>query len=294
MSNTGFKTYILLDHMNPHNMNLFRRIGKDRRERIDKRKDYCPHLRTTITKPNVGRVVIRYKENTELIEQDLQIKKGILANDPFIAGEYAALRFAYGTKTTKDPVVQSYLEEYAGFEGNENTSNDCPRKEYKLLDYQKEAKDLNSFTRRRVEAVNKILNAELDETKELLWRAYGTYYKPTEDVEENQNKLINYLDENEDAVSEIMKGDITKDDEVKILIGRALSMGVLSFDINSGQVSKKKGTAWIDVKAISGELELNERVRQFSQFLTSDSGKLLREDIEADLGVSKAKTKNKQ
>ena len=286
-----FKTYVLLEHMNPHNMNLFRRIGKTQRERIDKRKDYAPFLRSTITKPKIGRVVIRYKQDTDIIEQEEQVKKGILANAPFLNGEYSAMKFVYGTKTTNDPVIQKYLEEYAAFEGNENTSQDCPRKEYKLLDFKKEAKDLNAFTRRRVEAVNKILNSDLDATKELLWRAYGTYYKPTEDIEENQNRLIAYLDENEGAVDEIMKGDITQDDEVKILVGRALTMDILSFDANPGQVSKKKGTAWIDVKAISEELELNERVRQFSQFLTSDAGKLLREDIEADLGIVKEKTK---
>lgn len=279
---TQFKTYVLLEHMNPHNMNLYRRIGKDQRERIDKRKDYSPFLRSTITKGG-KRIVIRYKETTDEIEQDAQIKKGIPANTAFTATEYAALQFVYGTKTTNDPVIQKYIEEYAGFEGNANTSLDCPRKEYKLLDFAKEAKDLNALTRKRVEAVNKILELELDGTKELLWRAYGTHYTPSEDVEDNQNRLISYLDENEEAVSEIMKEKITDDDETTVLIGRAISLEILSFSVNPGQVSRKTGSEWIDVKAISEESDLTERVRLFSQFLTSDAGKLLKADIAAEV-----------
>lgn len=277
-----FETFVLLEHMNPHNMNLYRRIGKNERERIDKRRDYSPFLRSTITK-NGKRVVIRYKETTDEIEQDKQIEKGIPANNPFTAGEYSALQFFMGTKTTNNPTVKKYLKEYAGFEGNSYTSTDTPLKEYKLLDFDKEAKDLNLLTRRKVEAVNKILSLDLDGTNKLLWLAYGTQYQTTDDVSKNQNTLIKYLDENEEAVDEILKEETTKDDEMNVLVARALSAGVLSFDANQGQVSKKKGTAWIDVKAVSADLEPAERIRQFVNFVGSDSGKLLKEDIEASL-----------
>ena len=284
-----FKTYVLLEEMNPHSMNLFRRIGKDQRERIDKRKDYSPFLRTTITKDG-KRLVLRYKHNTELIEQEKQVKEaGIPANDTFIAGEYAALKFVYGTKTTNDPVIQKYLEEYAGFEGNKNTSIDCPRKEYKLLDFGKEAKDLNVKTKLQVTAAMNILKLDLDGTKELLWRVYGTHYQPSEDLDENQNRLIAYSNESDKAVEEILKEEITQDDEIRMLIGRAVSAELLSFNVNPGQVARKKGNDWVNVKAISEELEQDERINLFSQFLNSDAGKLLRNDIEADMGVGKTK-----
>lgn len=284
-----FKTYVLLDEMNPQNNNLYRRIGKTQRERIDKRRDFGLHLRSTVVKDG-KRVVIRYKETSNDIEQDKQIKDGILANAPFTNGEYATMNFLFGTKTTNDPVVQEYIETYAGFEGNNFTSPDVSIKQYKLLDFQKEAKNLNETTRRRVQAASKIIAFNLDETKDRLWKAYGTNFTPSEDVEVNQNTLIKYLDESEDAVKEILDDSTNVDDEVKILLGKAIAAKNISFNQTVGQVSRKKGEVWQDIKAISSDLSSEERISLFSEFLTSDAGKLLKDDIEKDLKKS-SKTK---
>jgi len=65
-------------------------------------------------------------------------------------------------------------------------------------------------------------------------------------------------------------------------LGTLVSRGVLSFDAVEGQVAKKKGENWIELKAIGSEYTPMERQRYFIEFLTSPAGKLLLDDLRKD------------
>ena len=54
-------------------------------------------------------------------------------------------------------------------------------------------------------------------------------------------------------------------------------------------VSKKKNNEWIPVKAIGNDYTPIERQRYFSEFLTSEAGKLILDDLKADVKPAKKK-----
>lgn len=280
----AIKTYVLLEHMNPSNASIFRRVNKTQRQQLDKLPVYRPYLQVNayIAKEKKNKT-IRYKESADSIYQDEQIKQGIPANERFTTTERALPTFRNSVLVTKDETLQTYLEAYPGFEGNENTSPVVRRKEYRLYDKSADTKRENSEMRDRIKAANKIMEMDLEATKEMLYRFYGSSYQPSDDLDENVNILIKELDENDQAIPEILKEAVTTDDAATILIGKALSAGILSFTEKEGQVSKKKGQKWIDVRAISNEYPLEERKRHFAEFITSDAGKTLWDDIEKDV-----------
>lgn len=278
-----FKTYVLLDHMNPSNTSIYRRINKNQRQLMNKLPKYRPYMQVTFTDKDGNNKTIRYKSTTNEIYQDAQIKAGILANEKFRSQEYRDLEFTNSVITTNKPTVQKYLETYPGFAGFEGSCADVKRQEYTLYDKANEIKTSNATTKKRLEAGNKIFSLDLDGTKELLYRIYGSSYVPSEIVDDNHAALIEYLDGSDDAIEDILKETVNSDDEATILIGKLLTADLISFDALKGQVAKKKGKDWIPVKAISNEYSFDERKRHLGEFLTSDAGKTLWDDLEKDL-----------
>ena len=278
-----FKTYVLLEHMHPTSSNMFIRINKDQRQPINKLRDYRPYMQTSFTDKDGKNRTIRYKATTSEIYQDEQIKLGILANEKFRQDEYRDLEFKNGVLITSNKTVQAYLEAYPGFEGFEGRSADVKRKEYKLYDKASEVKLSNELSKKKVQAGAKIFAMDLEETQAMLYRVFGSTYVPSTDVEENQVVLIDHLDSSDEAIDDILKADTNRDDEITILIGKLLTNGIISFDQSKNQVSKKKGSGWIDVKSISNEHTPAERKRLFAEFLASDAGQPLLEELKNEL-----------
>lgn len=309
----ALKTYVLLEALRP-TADVFIQINKEQRSRIATIPQWQPYLQVTFldesdhvidydvkSKTYLQKIpnekkgqnrTIRLKLNSNTPYQDDQIEKEkIPANEKFTQQEYKAAKFVHNTISTTNPAVQAYLETYPAFEGFKGRCEDVKQAAYKLYDPNVEVESENKEFLRRLDAANKIAKLDLKEVQDLLIRIYGTYHKLPITKSAAQNELVAYMDSSDDALDEILKEETTIDEEVQILVGRLVSEGKLSFDAVKGQVAKKKNDGWINLKAIGDEYDPIERQRYFIEFLTSEAGKLLLEDLKKEAGDSKAAKK---
>ena len=279
----SIKTYVLLEHMNPTSNNLFIRTSKTSRQVQNKLPWYRPYLKVTFTDEKGQNKTIRFKSTSNTIFQDEQMKAGIPANEKFRTQEYRALEFRHSVLTTDDQTIQAYLEAYPGFDGFKGKCADVRRPEYTIYDKKAETKSQNTLIQKRIQAGTRIFEMDLEETKNILYRIYGTSYVPSEDIEDNRAVLIEFLDETEEGISLFLEKGESENDNMTILIGKLLTADILSFDKNMGQVSRKVLDQWVDALPVSAEHELPERKRLFAVFLGSEEGQLLRNDLSSDL-----------
>ena len=76
--------------------------------------------------------------------------------------------------------------------------------------------------------------------------------------------------------------EYTLDEEITIMLAKLVSAQVISFESIPGSVSRFKNKGWIGVKNIGGDLPHEERVRIFSEYLTTPAGLSLLADLRKD------------
>jgi len=169
------------------------------------------------------------------------------------------------------------------------------------LDEATEAKIKNSDTRKRIKAAAKVEALSLEEARAMIIRINGSFVQTPNtgdeeaDLAECQNMLWAFVDDSEEAgLDAVLKEEknITVDEKTTILIGSLLNSGLLSFDATEGKISKKdKDNKWIVVRDMSDEYTPEERKRLFSDFLNTEDGKALKNDLEKDLKAFEKKAK---
>ncbi len=301
------KTYVLLSSLDA-DAPVFKQTADGQRIQVKKMPVFRPYLRVAYQdEKGIGRV-IRYKSNAVLTEGDKerviidqreQIDKLKLdANEEFTRTERRDLEFKHGILVTNKLAAQTYLEAYPGFEGFKGTCEDVRDAQFKLLDEVAEAKLKNSDIRLRVKAANKVIEMGLEEAQDTLIRLNGSFFTTPTDVEECQNLLMNFIDDAEEAGLKAVLQDASStniDEQTTVLIGKLINQGTLSFNATEGKISKKDlNGEWIDIRDMSAEYSLEERKRLFSDFLNSNDGKLLKNDLEKDLKISDEGTEEKK
>lgn len=292
----SLKTYVLLSHTHA-TAPVYQRVNADQRVRLEKRPIDHAYLRLTFHDNKTGRNrTIRLKLGSDSIYQDEQIKEGILANEPFTNAERDAVKFVNGVLMTKNPKVQAYLDASPQCEGFDGICDQIKGPLYTVFDKTIEVKNKNSEFRKRLAAANKIAGLELKEGQDLMIRLNGNFFVPPNDPDEVQNRLIDFLDQaDEDGLDLILKDETNADEEITILISRAIAKGIISFNAIPNQVAKKISGNWVSVKNIPNEYPAPERERHFKEFVLSDAGKLLLEDLKREVnkaGTYEIKNKN--
>lgn len=306
------KTYVLLDHLRP-TAPIYQQLNANQRMRLDTLPQWQPYLQVTFLderdevmdydpdSPTHGKLIknkwkgknrtARLKMNSNTPWQDEQIEKEkIPANEKFTQTEYEIRTFRNNVLATTNLQLQRFLENIPYMEGFKGYCDAISGPCYKLYDKNVEIVSENLNFKKRLKAANKIAEmSDLKEAQDMLIRIFGTFYVLPDTLEGAQNALVNYMDESDEALEDILKEDTNLDDEVQILIGRLVSRGTLSFDAVEGQVCKKKGGEWIELKAIGMDYTPLERQRYFSEFLTSQAGKLLLDDLRKEVSGDKVK-----
>lgn len=283
----AFKTYVLTDRLNV-SAPIYQRVNGDQRIPIVKRSGYAPFLQITCQDKDGVSHTLRYKETSDTIFLDEQIeKKKIPANAKYTSTERNDRQFKNGTLTVSKANLQRYLEAYPGFEGSPYITDEITAPEYMLYDKTNLSRIQNAEIRKRVKAASKVLELNLEEAQALLIKINGSFFETPEDLEECQNMLTDFVDATDDKGLDSILQDTEKetvDEKTTVLIGKLMNAGLLSFDAVSGEISKKdKNGNWIKVREMSAEYSLSERKRLFSDFLNSNDGKLLKDDLENDL-----------
>jgi hypothetical protein len=278
------KTYVLLEHTES-TAPIYQRINKDQRVRLQKRPNDAAYLQLTFydNKEQKNRTA-RLKLSSNTIWQDEQIKEGVLANAPFTTAERNAVKFKNGVLMTKNERVQFYLENIPQCEGVDAECDAIKEPLYRIYDKSVKLKADNDEFLKRLEAGLKIKqlkeSGDVTAGQNLMIKLNGTFFKAPDDMEEIIDGLISFLDDADEAgLDKLLSDTTTKDEEISILVGRAIAAKEVSFDQKQNQVSLKKGTGWVDVKMISSELPASERQRYFSEFLSSVDGENLYKDL---------------
>ena len=280
------KTYVLLDE-NKSTVPIYQRVmGK--RVRMEGMRVNHAYLRQTFTDENGKNKTIRYKDTSDSIYQDEQIKDGIPANEPFTQAEHDAVRFYYGQLTTENETLQRFLEasgQFDAFKGrNRGTGT---RAMFKLYDPQKEINEKNSIAAKQIDAAYKVKQmTDLKEAQDLMILLNGSTFSPPNDLKVCQNQLWAYINGANDAeLDKILREESNESDKASILLTRAVNAGIISFDQQLNEVSKKNGERWLKVKELASEIHPEERKKMFAQFLLSKDGKLLFKEIQKDLDI---------
>ena len=301
---SAFKMYVLLDEYNG-TIPLYQRVSQTQRIQLNKRPVDHAFLRVTAWDPKGGKngkggnTTIRLKLNSNTIDQNEQIKdEGILANEEFTVQEKKAVEFRNGICISNNEIVQRFLEKSPQFEGSELVSSDpIVKKLYKLVDKKADAKIANEETRKRVKAAAKIMDMDDQEAKETLIRVNGAFFEVPEDLEEKQNYLMDFLDNtNLAGVDKILTDEVSVDEAAVFLVGELEAKGIISFDLVPDFVTMRKGDKDVNLKKITSEMTAEERHRHFIDYILSDSGLLVHEELKAAMEETKEKksAKNKK
>lgn len=256
---------------------------------------YCRH---TFTDKNGRQRNTRYKNGASSIFMDEQIEKDkIPANEKFTDLERGDLMLINGVLYSEDESILSFLHEDNNPQREEFTGRDrrgiTPL--FRLLDEQAEAEDENSFIFKTAEALTIIKKMNLDEVGALLSIFYGSSFTVPTKLKEAQNIAAKALENNEERLDLVIEGVKGSDQEIVVLLGKALNQGIISFAQKEDYVQMMKDGEWRDVKLVSADT-YEQREILFRQYLASKEGELLKKDIETlvtDEG-EKTKTSNKK
>ena len=281
MSQTQMKTYVLLDHMAP-TAPIYLRVSEEKRVRIDKLPTFSPNLQYTFADKDGINKTVRLMLSSNTVYQEEQIKQGIPANEKFTTSERRAARFTNGVLMTNNKIVQEFLAVIPDNENFEGQSQTVLAPKFKEFKAQENINSVNKSFQNTVKAANKIVSLSLAGAQEMLYKIYGTHYAAPTDLAEAQNALVTYMDSSDEAVDEINKMEYTLDEEITIMLAKLVSAQVISFESIPGSVSRFKNKGWIGVKNIGGDLPHEERVRIFSEYLTTPAGLSLLADLRKD------------
>lgn len=299
----ALKTYILLDHTKS-TAQVYLQVNAQQRVRLENRPNDHAYGQITFTDRDGKNKTIRYCSETDEIYQDKQIKELMIpANRKYTQSERDALMFRDGVLFTEQPAVQKYLEASPQFEDFWLKEKDpegkgrlgrCPDVRgplYKLYDETVELQSEDEMFLKRLKAGNKIAAIkDVAEGQALMYRLNGSFFKAPDDIRKIRAQLVRFLDEaDEPMLDTLLKEDVNLDEKTTVLIGKAIGLGIISFDKVPNQVVKVKGQKVTPLKEISSEYTPEERKRYFSEFLTSNDGKLLLQDIEKDIAAAEKK-----
>lgn len=299
------KVYELLPSMDS-DAPVYQTLPNNQREQIRKIPRHRPYLQVTFQDENGVSKTIRYKSGSNhiFLKEQMELDK-IDANAKFTQNERDNLWFKFGVLATDKKNLQDFLENHPEFEGFKGSCDDVKKPCYRLVNKAVDSKSRNAEQKKRVQAASKIYNLDLDEARAMLIKINGAYFDTPNtgdaeaDLAECQNMLTDFLDDtNEAGLDAILKEKSTDtvDEKVTILIGKLINAGELSFDAQENAIVKKgKDGAWIKLRDISStQYTPEERMRLFSDFLNTEDGKILKNDLEKQLTEFESKTNNKE
>jgi hypothetical protein len=235
----------------------------------------------------------RLKFGSSDIFMDTQIEKDkIPANDQYTEAERNALFFINGVLVTQDEYIQTFLsadnnpqrEDFTG----RNRGNLSPI--FRELDEEKDANEENKFIFDTGRALVKIEAMSLVEVQSLVAIMFGSSYPTPARLKDCQNLCAKALEGNEERINMVLNGEWGKDEEITVLLNKAITKGVVSLENKADYVQMKKGKDWVDVKMVVAD-NYEQKEMLFRQFLASQEGELLRKDIEGLIAEPKQNSK---
>lgn len=277
-----WKKYVLSDSIKSTAQIYVGDKDTDKAFRLDTPRRVGLYLKHTFADKNGKRRITRFKLGSTSIYQSEQISKDMIdANDKHTDEERRTLYLVNGVLVTNDEYVQAFLHEDNNPQREEFTGRDRGGVTPIIRELDEAAMDEeeNDFIFKTAEALQKIKQMSKDEAAAYISLFYGASFTVPESLTKCQNLLSKSLENNEARIDMILKGDKNVDDEITVLLSKAINKGVLSFELKQNFVQVLRDGEWVDAKMISAD-SYGEREILFRQYLASPEGELLRKDIE--------------
>lgn len=298
------KTYILLPHTDS-SAKVYVQPNPNQKIRLTKRPIDNAYSQVTFRDRDGKTKTIRLMvgSGSNEIFQDIQMKPdkdNLPANSKITQADRDALKFVEGVLQTSDPTVQKFLETSPQFDEFWLKEKDPEKKNrvghcadirqplYKLLDEDVELEEEDRMFVKRLTAANKINKIkDVKEAQALMYRLNGSFFKAPNDIKKCRSELVRFLDSaNDEMLDELLKEDFNVDEETTILIGKAINLDIISFDKVPNQIVMIRGSDFLPLKEISSEYSPEQRKMYFAEFLTSNDGKLMMNDIKKKVAAA--------
>lgn len=298
---TPVKKYVILDAIKS-TAQIFAKANINDKDgvRLDTPRRINLFLQHVFTDKNGKQRKTRYKQGATSIFMDEQMKPtgdNIPANDKYSDEERNALLLVNGVLVSGDEFLQSFLDkdnnpQREDFTGR-NRGNLSPI--FKELDEVAISDEENEFIRQTAEALTKIFAMNLTEVQSLVALLFGSSYPTPERLKDCQNICAKALEGNQERIDLVLNlGTVLGgDNDITILLNKALTKEVVSFNNKADFVQIKKGKDWIDAKMVVAD-SYEQREILFKQHLASPEGELLKKDIEGLVAETKQNSKTKK
>lgn len=278
-----FKKYVLVDSIKS-TAQIYVKTGPDNRDglRLDTPRRVGLFLQHVFTDKTGKQKKTRFKKGSTSIFMDEQIKAdNIPANDKYTEEERNTLLFVNGVLVTSDEYLQTFLDkdnnpQREDFTGR-NRGNAGPI--FVELDEEALADEENAFLQKMSKALMKIFSMDLVESQSLISLIYGSSYPAPARLKDCQNLCAKACEGDEQTIDLILNDGWGEDSDITVLLGKAINLKVVSFDMKPNFVQIKKGEKWIDSKMIVAD-SYEQREMLFKQYLASEEGELTKKDIE--------------
>lgn len=291
-------TFVLEEALNLQS-EIYQQTPGGQRSRIVKIPAYRPYLEAMVRDEKGKTRRLRYKEHSNFLFADEQKKEeNIDDNAKFTESERDNSWFRHGILVTESNSLINYLRAYPGNSKSPYKSDKIKPGIFKELDVQKEKEALNEDLRNRTMAAHKIFTLSKPELDDMILDINGSFFEVPSDIQEVQNLLLEWLDNTDDSgVKRIINfiPNETIDKEARLMVGRLINSGFLSFDELPNAIAKKgKANDWVKVREISAtDYTPDQRVDFFVTFLTSKDGKALYDELKTEDLKSKETTSKK-
>jgi hypothetical protein len=105
---------------------------------------------------------------------------------------------------------------------------------------------------------------------------------------------VDWLDiTDETGMDALIRKDHTTDEEATIVVSKAIERELISFDKVPGQVVKVKGNNTVTLKEVPKDFNAHDQQRYFIEYLISDAGKLVYQDLKNEVSAEPQKKKPK-
>lgn len=265
------KVYILSDEMRASKSGFYVE-GTD--IEMDYPDNYPLPMETEVIENDIP-VSLRILPNCGYLEKEKQRKEGYPETYKYTDADRKKLTFHHARlilDEKKDRMWIEYVERAGWFEGNEKAkARQNTRTIYKLYDedalIDKELEHEELITR----AKSKVLGLEVAELKDLYRLSVGGNYNDALiSIKMMRRHLMSIAEGNPEFV---MEGINTTRDRLVVLLNKAVSYKILTFDI-PGQVSYKSeaSSEWVNIISISEAQGSVNKFNKFLDYLMTDMG----------------------
>ena len=254
---------------------FFRTNEDGTRMAVQNYDEFTPHMMYTFTTQEGNSRTIRFLKASNDIDLDVQIKAGFEANLKITEADRSELRFKKNKLISNKKNVLAFL---AAAPSNENFEGDrsdyqVTFREFKPEISRKKNADLALKQAKAIVALEDFTDEQMDSK---LLKINGSAYQLPQLSEEKKEALLDIINEVSAEDLSILKTILEqgKEDDLEVLLGKAINKKVISFIEAPGQIMIKRNGTFVKLLQVSEDHNEEQKIALFIDTLRTEEGKI--------------------